>query len=470
MAGVYRLVGFLLLPILTRLFSPEEYGIIDIVAVFTSLISIFAGLSLPSAVARYYLEHEEGPMRSTLISSLLLFVAVFGLIWLLLGLVASGSIANMLLGNPGYGAFISISFVTAALSAISAIPKMVLRMERKVVRFNLLNILHAVVYVGSTLVLVIALQAGLIGVFWALVVAEVIQLVLGLILTKSYLAGTFSRETLRRSLKFSLPIVPAVLVTWVNQQTDRIVILAYLGIGSVGIFAAGARIGVLVSLLTNIFSQAWTPFAMAMIKSPEADRDDFFKNILSYYAGIFAALGLFLTALAPEVVQILLPVEYQSAYLVIPWIVGAAISHASGQITNIGVLISEKTYANSIAAWSGAIVNVGLAIFLIPIFGLWGAAIGMFVAELMFSGILWRFSMRFTNIRFDRKRIILILSLYISTSAVIQAFATYIENPTLSPFARLLVAAIVIGYIMHLTLDQEARDLIKTTWGRILAK
>lgn len=50
MSAVSRMSGLLLLPLLTRALSVDNYGIIDIVVTFTTLISIGMKFALPSGM------------------------------------------------------------------------------------------------------------------------------------------------------------------------------------------------------------------------------------------------------------------------------------------------------------------------------------------------------------------------------------------------------------------------------------
>jgi O-antigen/teichoic acid export membrane protein len=468
MAGVSSVTGLILLPLFTRVFSTDQYGVIDIVATLTSILSIFARLSLPSAITRYFYEKKEALDRNSFISTLLAFVLVVSAGLVIVGGMFSNTIASLFLRNKEFGLFVFLGFVSAAFSALSSLPQMVLRMERRIVRFNLLNILYSVFYVGLALYLVFAQSQGLTGVFAASVLASLLQLLLAIAWTRQYLTRYLSFPDLKHSLKYSLPIIPAVMVTWINRHTDRLVLLAFLGLSGVGIFGAAARIGAVFNFLTTVFRQGWIPYRMFLIKAPEEERNRFYRLVLRYYACGFSSLALIFTAISPEILRILVPAEYHKAYVVIPWIVGATILHASGPITTMGILISERTYAASIAAWGGAVLNVLLAVVLIPALGIRGAAIGTFVAELVFTSMLWYFTARYTNIRFDRKPMIIILICYVFTANVLLWLTENIEPSLISLTCRMVVVGIAILLIACQIMDRTAFSSIRSFVFRIL--
>ena len=77
-------IPFVFLPILTRILSPSEYGIIAMFQISVSIILPFVGLNLEAAISRKYYDGENSKFSlfvgtSTLISSLsaLLFTFLF---------------------------------------------------------------------------------------------------------------------------------------------------------------------------------------------------------------------------------------------------------------------------------------------------------------------------------------------------------------------------------------------------------
>ena len=71
-------IGFVALPILTRLLTPEEYGIISIFLSIISIFTVIIGLNLHFFLFRYY--HEKTADFNQLFGTLLLFVIYINLV------------------------------------------------------------------------------------------------------------------------------------------------------------------------------------------------------------------------------------------------------------------------------------------------------------------------------------------------------------------------------------------------------
>lgn len=447
-----RAIGLLLLPFFTRVFSLDAYGAIDVIAIFTVLLATLTRLALPGALKRYFIESSAAGELDRLYSSLLACVAGFaGFVMASLWTFAP-PIADLLLEEEASPTYIRLALLTAALTALSAVPQMVLRMQREITRFNLLNALQAAAFGGLAVFFVLELETGLVGVFAALALAEATRLLLGIFWTRDLLTADISLEIVRRSLRYSLPLLPGVLVGHVNRTADRVLLLFFLGIGGVSIFAASARIAFAVQVLAAVFRQAWSPHAMRLIDSPAAERNAFYQRTLGYFAATLSVFGLALTAVVPEILAVLVPPEYASGYRVIPWLIGGALLHASAEITNLGILISKRTATDSVAAWSGAAVNVLLTLVLIPRFGIAGAAIGTFVGEFVYTGALCYFTQRQSDLRFRVGAMLGIVTCYVAATLALLVLTAMVENPWASLAARAGVVAAAAAVILPLGL------------------
>lgn len=461
--GLTGLVGLILLPIFTRIFSQAEYGIIEIISVAANLVTVVACLSLEAAVVRYLPQIKNACDRKTYFSTILIAVIIFAMILFLLCLILSKPISFLLFKDAQYALLITLSAAAAAIAAISGIAQMALRVERKIFYFNALNIIHIILYGAVSLLFYYYLNLGISSVFYGLLTAEAVRLLWGLTLTRHLFSKRMSRKELITSLKLSLPILPAVLATCVNNQASRYIILFFMGLSGVAIFGATAKIALIIVLLTTAFSQAWIPYALSLLDMATESRDLFYKNILNYYMAGFLSLGLLIVALSPELFQILIPAEYYSGYLLVPWIIGAFIIRASGTITTIGILISEKTIANPIASWIGAVINIAAGIALVQFFGIMGVVIGIFISEIAFTATLWFFTSKHTTIRFDIRIFTIAVLCYVFTSIMLLLMTQHLQVGVVLYVLKFITIAIATLILFFIATDKQSRRTFFST-------
>jgi O-antigen/teichoic acid export membrane protein len=404
---------FLMLPLLTRLFSPADYGLIDLMATFTSVATMLMSLSLESAIARMWHDTPEHANRTRLLTSVIAFVAasasvIFLAIWVVLIVLEFIPI-----GLANIAPIALVASATAVLMSIASIPQIVLRMERRIVMFGILQIANTGLGIVFALVMILHFRMGLLGLFFGYLTASALALGVSLYATRQYMQFTISRSDIEEGLKYSLPMLPAVLLRWSNNQVDRLILLPLLGLGAVGVYGAAAMIAMSIGVLGQVFQLAWLPVALAQLDQPS--RNSYFRKSLTAYLAVMTCISLFIVAYSREILILLTRDDYASGYVVIPWLVGAHIFYGSASITNIGMLITKKTGGNSIAAALGTAVNIALGLVLVPVFGIIGAAVGTFIAAALFTSLLLRFSLRQVAVSFDIRHSVGISTVFVAT-------------------------------------------------------
>lgn len=410
--GISKLVVFVLLPVLTSYFSADDYGIIEIAVSFTMLTAVISSLALESSLMRFWYDSKSLEEKKKLINSLFFLIFTFGCFLLILLYFFSKPFSSLLFDNSDYYGLITLGGISAVLISLQSLSLMVLRMERKIVKFNMIAIFQTSLYVTFTLILLYNFDFGIYSVMYGMVFSYLFSLTLSLFFVKKYIKITFNSSIALSNLKYSLPLVPAIAITWVNNQSDKYMLLFYLGLDQVGVFGASSKIAALSALVITIFRQAWAPLSMKAINDINS-REDFYSKGLNIYIGSMFLFGFLLVTFSKEILNIIVPKEYQIGFVVIPWLIAAKILHGSAVFTNLGLLIEKNTKYNSIAALVGVIVNILIGVLLIPKIGLLGASIGAFVSEFIFTSILAFISFKLINLRFSIGKIGFIILLFI---------------------------------------------------------
>lgn len=458
MSALSQMSGIILLPLFTRIFAVDEYGLIDIIAVFVSLTSILMGMALSNTVLRYYFTFSEETERKRYVSTLFLASLAFSVLILAILMLFSKVIAKEITGSTDNSAIIQLGIFIALINSLVSIPNTILRLERRIIAYNSLSFLKTLLYVFLALYFVLIIKSGTIGVFVSQLIAASLVLLLSLVITFHNFTFQFSIIYLKQALSYSLPLLPSLLGTWVNSQVDRFILLLVNGLGGVAIYGAASRISNLIIFLLQVFQQGWNPYAMQIINSH--DRNDIYRRMLNYYSGFFSILALILISFSPEVFEFFLPGEYHKGYVLLPWLLGSAMFHTSSSLTKLGVIVSEKTFYISKASIINVILNFILAYILIFYFGVAGAAIGSFLTQLIFTGSLIRYSYNKSEVRFDIKTLLIVLITYISCSVLIIVIPDMINNPT-SILIRTLSLLLAIGIISFHVIDMAALRLIE---------
>lgn len=445
--GVSQLFNLALLPILTRSLSIEEFGAVDLLAMVVSLTSAAISLSLPSALARYF---EATPPRElgSVATALLATVALSGILLAPLLAMVTPELSILLFSSEEYVPLLHLATGIAFLQALSSIPEMLLRLRRRIPLFAAIQMAFSIAYLVLVPVLVLGFDRGIRGVFEAQLFARFLSLVLNLALAGQPLAINPGFRYLRRSMRFSLPQMPAHLLGWASPQLNRILLLSLGGITPVAIYGVAARLARLSSAAGTVFGNAWQPFAMLLID--DVGRNETYSRAFNFYAVGMAALGIVVTAVARELLSFLAPHSYAEAVYAIPWLIGGQAVRQSAMFTRLGVLIGERTALLSLATTLGLLVNLLLGLLLIPPLGVAGAAIAFFISGVLQTSALAWLAERVSDVRFDGYFLYRLLTLYcLSTTSFLLLLAEF--PSTVSLFLRTVVLGVSIAMIVRWT-------------------
>ena len=64
-----RIISFIMIPVYTRFLTPSDYGILELLYITSSVLSIFIGVGIESAVGRFYFDYKEQKDRNMVIST-----------------------------------------------------------------------------------------------------------------------------------------------------------------------------------------------------------------------------------------------------------------------------------------------------------------------------------------------------------------------------------------------------------------
>ena len=151
----------LLLPILTRLFSEDEYGTYDLILCISAVSSIFISLSLESALVRFWSLKGEPYLNSEKFMTCLVTICLVGFSIILISFFLK---RFYILFSPNH--LKSLELIPVAISAsvfqiLFNLSNICFRMRREITKFSLLSIFYTISYVGFSLFLIVQKDFGI---------------------------------------------------------------------------------------------------------------------------------------------------------------------------------------------------------------------------------------------------------------------------------------------------------------------
>ncbi|MBS0529712.1 MAG: oligosaccharide flippase family protein [Proteobacteria bacterium] len=368
-------VPFLLLPLLTRVLAPAEYGHIVAFSLLITFCTPFAGLNLHSAVgvAWFSRPRDQIPVYN---GTALLFAIVTTLPVSLIALLAAMAVPSLVAGLPAPWA--AVAALTAGANVILQCRLVLWQSQQQPFRNALLQVTASVLNVGLSLVAVLWIGLGASGRNAGIALSAVAMAFVSLVLFTVSRDAVWSirADYLKQQIRYGLPLIPHVMAGVILSTIDRWMVSTQLGSKMLGIYGAGAQLGMVMTILADAFVKAYNPWLYAKLGSGDA------SDKLRVVGAIYVAAPAFLCLAAAVDVGLhwtsglLLGPRYAEAVQMLPWFVlGGAFSGVYFCTSSI-YFFRERTGLLASSTVSASAVGAVVVWVLVSTFGMQGAAIG----------------------------------------------------------------------------------------------
>ena len=420
-----RLVTFLLLPLYTNIFSAEEYGVVALFYTFLSFMNVILRYGMGAALLKFYVPADTDE-RKTIITNIIASLFLSGGLFLILFYMFRHMLAPIILGvnNPE---LITLMGIIIVFDTIWSIPMLVLRSENRPIQFISLSLLNVGITMGLNLVLILKMGMGIKAVFLSNLIASGILLLVSLpILGKRFNLSSLSVDRWKTILKFAMPFLPAGLFSMVMEVSDRYILKYLTDLSTVGIYNTGYKVGMLMMLVVTGFNMGWQPYFLQEGKSNY--KDNVFSNIITYVCASLGFIWVLILIWSDKLIRIKLfgysfiGEEFYDALPLVPWIALGYLFYGYYILQTPGIFLKDRP---SIAAWTrlfGALINIGLNLFLIPIYGAWGAAISTCLSFFFMAVLMNVISNKLYPIKIKWPKISMIIIILLVSYALTKAF------------------------------------------------
>jgi O-antigen/teichoic acid export membrane protein len=406
------IVNFLLLPIYVRYLTETDYGVLAQLGAVEVTAKILFRCGLDGSFMRFYYDYPAEHDRRRLASTIFFFLAALNVILLAAAVLAAPLVAPWLFAwnggvPPGerdmHVLALRLVLANTFVMGFTFFPFHLLRMEKRAGTFSALAFSRTASTLLVRILFVMGLGFGVLG----LVVADILVTAgVLLLLAPSFarlIRPVFSRTMLRESLSFGLPRVPHAFAQQVMAVGDRIILPAYRGLGEIGIYSMGASFALTQKLFLSAFESAWAPFYYATAR--EADGARVFAVVATYAFAALAIMTAGLSAIARDLLQVMVGDVYAPAARVVPWIAVGVLLQGIYLLTSIGLNITKHTRYYPVSTATAAGTSVVLNLLLIPRFGIYGAAWANAAAYGVQAVLAFGFSQRFYRIDYEWGRL-----------------------------------------------------------------
>ncbi len=233
------LAGFISFPIMTRIFSPKDYGVFSLAIISISLGVSLAKCGLQHSALRFYSEFNENNHSLDRMSSYYI-TPIFGVAVVNLMLIGINAVILATLRRHLDGLLLKLIPLIAIIIFIKSLNNLIevfLRAERRGVFFNVITVLNKYGSLFLSLFIVFFIEHSLSGFFTGMAISEGAILFILLFSYRDKLdIKKISFPFLKESLSFGFPLIWMELANLLLSFGDRYLIEYYMGSSAVGVY------------------------------------------------------------------------------------------------------------------------------------------------------------------------------------------------------------------------------------------
>ncbi len=435
-----RLLNYLLVPLYTRYFLPEEYGVVTEVYAYVAFLIIILTYGFETAFFRFSKkEQNKNVVYSTALISLIISSSVF----IILMFFGSTSIANFL-GYGIEGKFIKWFAIIVGFDAISAISFAKLRQEEKAIQFTSIKLVGIFINICLNIYFIVYKQLGIEYVFISNLISSVVIIVcLFPEMKKAQLK--FDADLWKKMITYSLPLVVAGLAGMVNEAIDRVLLKHLLtdtqtAAYELGLYGAFYKLSIIMVLFIQTFRFAAEPFFFAQYS--ETGSKKVYADVMKYFVIMMIIIFLAGTIFYDVLISFLGPAYHdQRGFLVVSVLLLANLFLGIFFNLSVWYKLTDKTLYAAYLSVFGAVITLLLNSILIPKIGFEGSAWATLVCYFSMVVVSFLLGKKHFPIPYELNKI----SLYLLSMLLIYFFV-YKQYFNLTGNTLLFLAFIILLY------------------------
>ena len=462
-----RLLNYLLVPLYTRVFTPDQYGVVTEMYAYVAFLVVILTYGMETALFRF---SSESNNKKIIFSTALITLFCTTISFVFLAFVFSIPVANWL-GYPNHTEYVIWFAIIVGMDAMIAIPMAKLREMNKAKLFTSINLINIFVNIGLNLFFLVYCNSQYqqygkdsnwlvntfynpeVGVGYVFISNLIASAVKAGLLIPSMLHTPLKYDTVlfKKMILYALPLLLVGLAGIINETLDRILIkrllIDQLGekntMAQLGIYGACYKISIIISIFIQAFRYAAEPFFFSMHKKENAKK--VYSEVMNYFVITCSAIFLGIMVYI-DYVMLFVGKDFRQGVKVVPILLMANLCLGIYFNLSIWYKLTGKTRYGAYIAITGAVITIVLNFICIPKFSYFGSACTTLICYFTMAAISYLYSQKYYPVNYNLKKLfgypLLVLFLYnlsILISSAHQPYKLYINTLILLAFIGFVI-------------------------------
>jgi len=395
-----RFLNFLLFPLHTRVFNPEDYGVISYLYVFVAFLNIVYTFGMETAYFRFATKDGNDPKKVFNIAQTTVIILSLSLSGLFIVFASPLASSLSIQGKEHYIIWLAVIMF---IDGVVALPFARLRLEKKPLRFAFARIVNVVILVGLNLYFFVIAdwliqgeisfdikrlaeaatgdnRYGIEYVFLANLIANGFYILFFIKMLAAWRPG-LDKGIFSSMFRYAYPVMLTGLAGMTNEMFSRWTLEWWLpdnfyhgksSMYAIGVFSAAYKYAVIMSLAIQAFRFAAEPFFFSSAK--DKNSPELFAKVNHYFV-IVTSFILLAVTINIDVLRLLVGGEaYYEGLVTVPILLAGYLFLGVYYNLSIWFKLTDKTYYGTMITAGGAILTIVLNFVLIPVWGYVGSS------------------------------------------------------------------------------------------------
>ena len=388
-----KLIGFIMLPFYTKWLSKSDYGLSDISSIYISFLIPYLTFGLCEAIFLFPKGKSQGIQQGYF--STAFWIILFTEFLFCIVLMAAPSNFLIYIFPKELLKYMPLMCVLLVLSSVQQFIQQFCRAIDKMKVFSFTGIINALCL--AILVILLIPTCGLTGYFMSLIIAQCITIIyiFWRIRCWKYVVIYINRKMLDEMIRYSIPLIPNATMWWVVNSINRPLMLKYIGLDSVGIYAVANKFP---SLLNMIFMIFFSALQISVLEEfHKKDYKIFYNRIFRLVLFSQILFCFVFVIFGPYIFSFLVDPNYYTAMQYVPLLcLGVLLANLAAFVGTTFTAIKKTKYFfySSVVA---ALIAIVANFLLIPKFGIFGACLSIILSQMGMFLMRWKDSSRYVN-------------------------------------------------------------------------
>ena len=412
-SGVYfgahvLLIGASLIsmPILTRLLSKAEYGLVSLIFGTVTILAVVGGLGLGEATVRFYGERrKEGPEAVLAVCDAMVGGSLA--VGLIVG-AATALLATQLTDElpPNYARCLGLGTLLVLIRIVSGVLYQIYRAQERAVAYAVILVVARYSTMACAIALLLLSERTAFAVLAATVIVEAAAVAVRFVDLAA--RGTvsrprFPRSIITRAVAYGAPLAVAGAAHLFLNYGDRLLIERLLGLDAVATYSVPYDIAERLGDLLLLPAQLAVVPIIFRLWAEEGSRAtaQFVSRVFTYMIAILIPVAALYVVFSREIIVLLASSKYEESAALTPYLLPGVLLGSMNFMVVVGHTIRKNTARLALNVSAAAVLNLVLNLLLIPRWHLVGAALATTIAYAALVAVNYSQSRSVVKVRLD---------------------------------------------------------------------